>query len=350
MDAQSVSRLASVEIRQHLSDTAQASTDRYYATYRQGSLPSREYQEKSVRDIRYHLDHLCESLWLEDQKLFADYVCWAAELFAALGFAASVLPDTLDAIRFELNQRLAPACAEIVNSYFLAASGCLAQHVDTPSYLVETMPHHALATAYLEALLDGRRQYATQLILDAVHNGVKVEDIYLHVFQPTQTEIGRLWQLNRLSVAQEHYVTAATQFIMTQLYPFIFSTERVGARLIAASVGDELHELGIRMVADFFEMAGWDTYYIGANTPTRDLLGAISVYRPDVLAISATLTTHLSRVSDVIGAVRQMPVAPVILVGGYPFNSSPDLWRRLGADGTAQNAQRAVQVATALLA
>lgn len=349
MDVQSVSRLASVEIRQDLSDTAQASADRYYAAYHQGSLPSPVYLEKSVRDIRYHLDHLSESLWMEDQNLFSNYVCWAAELFASLGFSASVLPDTLDAIRFELNQRLSPACAEIVSAYFLAASGCLAQHVNTPSYLVETTPHHALASAYLEALLDGRRQHATQLILDSVRSGIKVEDIYLHVFQPAQTEVGRLWQLNRISVAQEHYVTAATQFIMAQLYPFIFSAERVGARLIAASVGDELHELGIRMVADFFEMAGWDTYYIGANTPTRDLLGAISGYRPDVLAISATLTTHLSRVSEVIDAVRQMPSSPVILVGGYPFNSTPELWRRLGADGTAQNAQRAVQVATALL-
>ncbi len=349
MDGQSVSRLASVEVRQHLADTAQASVDRYYATYHQGTLPSPVYQEKSVRDMRYHLDHLCESLWMEDQTLFSNYVCWAAELFAALGFSASMLPDSLDAIRLELNRRLAPAAAETVNAYFLAASGSLAQHVNTPSHLVETTPHHALATAYLEALLDGRRQYATQLILDSVRSGVKVQDIYLHVFQPAQTEIGRLWQLNRISVAQEHYVTAATQFIMAQLYPYIFSTERVGARLIAASVGDELHELGIRMVADFFEMAGWDTYYIGANTPTRDMLGAIGDYRPDVLAISATLTTHLSRVAEVIDAVRQMPASPVILVGGYPFNTSPELWQRLGADGTARNAQRAVQVATALL-
>lgn len=350
MDGQSVSRLASVAIRQDLTDIAHASSERYYATYHQGSSLSFEHRQKSVRDVWYHLDHLCESLWVDDRELFANYVCWAAELFASLGFAASVLPDSLEAIRLELNQRLAPAYVETVSTYFLAASGQLAQRVDTPCQLVETIPYHALASVYLEALLDGRRQDAMQLILEAVHNGAGVEDIYLYVFQPAQHEIGRLWQLNRITVAQEHYVTAATQFVMAQLYPYVFSVERIGARLLAASVGDELHELGIRMVADVFEMAGWDTYYIGANMPTRDLVGAVSSYRPDVLAISATLMSHLSRVGGVIDAVRQMPNPPAILVGGYPFNISSELWRRLGADGTAPDARRAVQVAASLLA
>ena len=63
-------------------------------------------------------------------------------------------------------------------------------------------------------------------------------------------EVGRLWQMNRLSVAQEHYVTAATQLIMSQLYPLVFRTARRDRRIVAACVGGELHELGVRMVAD----------------------------------------------------------------------------------------------------
>ena len=87
-----------------------------------------------------------------------------------------------------------------------------------------------------------------------VEQGTPARDIYLQVFQPAQREVGRLGQTNRISVALEHYVTAATQPIMSQLYPRIFSPEKTGRRLIATCVGGELHEIGVRMVADFFEM------------------------------------------------------------------------------------------------
>ena len=78
----------------------------------------------------------------------------------------------------------------------------------------------------------------------------------------------RYWQMNRLTVAQEHYCTAATQMIMSQLYPYIFEGERNGRVLVATCVAENLHEIGVRMVTDFFEMDGWDTFYLGANVPT----------------------------------------------------------------------------------
>ena len=57
------------------------------------------------------------------------------------------------------------------------------------------------------------------------------------MFQLSLREVGRLWQMNQISVAQEHYCTAATQLIMSQLYPYIFSGERRNRTLIAAYAG-----------------------------------------------------------------------------------------------------------------
>jgi methanogenic corrinoid protein MtbC1 len=185
------------------------------------------------------------------------------------------------------------------------------------------------------------------MILDVVDGGASVREVYLHVFQPVQREIGRLWQTNQISVAQEHYCTAATQLIMSQLYPRIFGAERTGHRLVATCVGGELHEIGVRMVADFFEMEGWDTYYLGANTPTESVLSTLEERQPDVLGVSATITMHIGDVADLIGKVRDSAAGEEvrILVGGYPFNTAPELWRRVGADGFASNAQEATAVA-----
>ncbi len=220
------------------------------------------------------------------------------------------------------------------------------------SFIDGKEPLAALARQYLETLLRGERRVASKLILDTVRDGVTVQDIYLSVFQPCQHEIGRLWQTNQVSVAQEHYCTAATQLIMSQLYPHIFATEKTGRSLVATCVGGELHEIGVRMVADFFEMDGWDTYYLGANSPANGLLETIESQQADLLAISATMTFSINAITDLIAHVRASDAGKEvrILVGGRPFNIATDLWQRVGADGCAPNAQTAIVAADRLLA
>jgi methanogenic corrinoid protein MtbC1 len=107
----------------------------------------------------------------------------------------------------------------------------------------------------------------------------------------------------------------------------------------------------MRMVADFFEMEGWDTYYVGANTPTRSVVQTVMEQGADILGISATMTFHVREVAALIARVRTEPIGGdvTILVGGYPFNVAPDLWREVGADGHAPDAAEAVEVANRML-
>lgn len=222
---------------------------------------------------------------------------------------------------------------------------------DVPTFLRDDAPLSPLATQYFQALRRGERHLASRLVLDAVAAGMPVKQIYLDVFQPAQYELGRLWQANRITVAEEHYCTAATQLIMSQLYPHVFATTKNGYTLVATCASGDLHEIGVRMVSDFFEMEGWSTYYLGANTPHSSVVAAVVEQRADVLGISATLPFHAEAVRDLIRAVRQEPAAGSvkILAGGHPFNQDPGLWKTVGADGTAENAQLAIPLARRLV-
>ncbi len=306
-----------------------------------------EGRAKSVRDIRYHLSYLYEAVVAQDVALFSEYVEWVVTIFDGLDLPKDALDVTLDVLAEVLQARLSPEDWMTVRPYLEAGRERLTSVVMPTSFIESEAPLSTLAQDYLDALLRGERRQASQLILDTVEQGRSVKEIYLHVFQPVQREIGRLWQLNQISVAQEHYCTAATQLVMSQLYRHIFNVERVGRRLVATCVGGELHEIGVRMVADFFEMEGWDTYYLGANTPARDIIQATQERQADILAISVTLTTHLQGVSKLIGQVRAAVerTSLRILVGGYPFNMSSELWRSVGADGYAPDAQRAIELA-----
>ena len=207
-----------------------------------------------------------------------------------------------------------------------------------------------LTKKYNDALLDGNRNLAGNLVMEAVNGGVKVKDIYLEVFQKSQYEVGRLWLSNQISVAKEHFCSAATQMIMSQLYPFIFSTDRVGKKFVGACIGGELHEIGIRMVADFFEIEGWDTYYLGANAPASAILKSVEENNADIVGLSIAIPYHRNLLKETIRDLRRSAIGKdlKILIGGVALKHEVDL-AEFNASGWAPNAQLAIEKANQLL-
>lgn len=302
-------------------------------------------------DAGFHLSYLSEAIANNMPTLFADYVAWAKVMLAGRGVPEKDLNENLQVMRrviaSELPEDMSTTAAAFIDA---GIAGLPDVPTEPPSHIIGENALTPLATSYLEALLRGERHLASRLILDAVAAGTSVRDIYLEVFQQSQREIGRLWQLNRITVAQEHYCTAATQLIMSQLYPYIFATAKNGRTMVAACIGGDLHEIGVRMISDFFEMEGWDTFYLGANNPVPGIVRTVIERRADLLAISATITVHVRGVAELIAAVRNNPECShvKIIVGGYPFNAAPDLWQQIGADGCARSADEAITLAESL--
>jgi methanogenic corrinoid protein MtbC1 len=194
---------------------------------------------------------------------------------------------------------------------------------------------------YLAAIRAGSRRAALAVVDDALREGMDARTLYLQVFQPAMHEIGRLWQENRITVADEHLATAITQLAMSRLYEQLFG-DRVdaGPLLVAACAEHERHELGLQMVCDLLELDGWDTIFLGASVPVEDLVEMVKERRPEVVALSASITPHLARVREAVAAIRQaMPAGgPVIAIGGRAFAGDAALAERMGADLTAKDA------------
>lgn len=308
-------------------------------------------REKCLQDSGYHLSYLAQAIAADSPALFENYIGWAKVMLGKRGVPEKDLEGLLESMKASLETELSPDLGRVACGYLDAVIGEL-PHMpgDIPTFIVDGTPHAPLAGQYLRALLVGKRDVANRLILDAVQQGTDVRDLYLHVFQRTQYEIGRLWQINQISVAQEHYCSAATQLIMSQLYPYVFGAEKTRGTLVATCVSGDLHEIGVRMVSDFFEMDGWNTHYLGANVPAASVVQTLLEQQATVLAISATISYHVAAVETLIAAVRRSPEcsAVKILVGGFPFKVAPDLWRHVGADGFARDAETAVALGNRL--
>jgi PAS domain S-box-containing protein len=307
---------------------------------------------KCVQDTEYHLAYLAVAVMFSSPAILRDYICWVKTVLVVRNIHLEDVENNLVCLWTVLQEQLPEGSDVYVKPYIEDAfRGQPQQPSDLPTLLGDDDPITELARQYLQALLRAERHEASRLVREAFQAGVTITDLYLQVFQRCQREIGRLWQVNQVTVAQEHYCTAANQLVMAQLYPHLFSLPKNGRRLVATTVAAELHEVSLRIVTDLFEANGWNTVYLGANVPTQSVIQAIHQHRPDLLLISVTIACHLPTVEELIAFVRSASGDPTvkIMVGGYPFNVDPELWRRLGADGHARDASEALEVAACLL-
>jgi MerR family transcriptional regulator, light-induced transcriptional regulator len=274
------------ELRRAAEAISQAAVARDYA--RRPDLLAR-YGERGramyLQDTRFHLSYLADAVGFGRPSIFKDYLGWVAEVLTARGVPLEELSENLRCVCEVLCETLPPASLKLALEVFdVGMAGAAAAGTRQSN---QPLPADGLAKRYLDFLLRGERQQALELLQDALSSGTGIREIWLRVFQDAQYEVGRLWQSNHISVAQEHYCTAATQSIMSRLYGHIFSAPRCGRVLMSACAPGEIHELGARMVADFFEMEGWDTHHLGANMRATALVDYVAQHRPDLLALSA---------------------------------------------------------------
>lgn len=120
---------------------------------------------------------------------------------------------------------------------------------------------------------------------------------------------------------------------MTMLYEKIFATPKNEKVFLGTCVEGELHEFGIRMICDYMESQGWNTYYLGANMTRNGIIKMINENKPDIIAISCAMLFNVSKVQDLIQEIKSSGISTPVIVGGYPFNLDKLLWKKIGADG-----------------
>ena len=196
-------------------------------------------------------------------------------------------------------------------AYALASSAALLAYAEM-SGLAED-----LRGRYLAAQLAGNAREALRLIVDeGLAKGLSPRDIELDVVASAQREIGRLWECNRISVADEHQATAISQLVLSHLYPSLERSSPVGKTIVLACVEGEYHDMSARIASDMLESAGFDVIFLGANVPTRGLIEKLRATNVDALALAVTMAFNLEAAHEALVEIRAaLPDLP-ILVGG----------------------------------
>ncbi|MGA2228820.1 MAG: cobalamin-dependent protein [Syntrophobacteraceae bacterium] len=172
---------------------------------------------------------------------------------------------------------------------------------------------------YLNTLITGDRKKCLNMVQDLLDRDVDIYDLYVNLFQQAMYEVGELWEMNRISVAVEHLATSITESLLGLVYPRIFGADHSGRKAVIACVVNEYHQIGGKMVADIFELHGWDGYFLGANAPPEELLRLIDDKKPDLIGLSLAISSNLDNLCNVVEMVRTTFGELPILVGGQAF-------------------------------
>jgi 5-methyltetrahydrofolate--homocysteine methyltransferase len=137
---------------------------------------------------------------------------------------------------------------------------------------------------------------------------------------------------------------------MTILRPLLAETgaPRMGKVVIGTVKGD-IHDIGKNLVAMMLEGAGFEVHDLGINNPVEDYLAALEEYEPDILGMSALLTTTMPYMKVVIDTLKEKGIRDdfIVLVGGAPLNE--DFGQAVGADAYCRDAAVAAETAQALV-
>lgn len=139
-------------------------------------------------------------------------------------------------------------------------------------------------------------------------------------------------------VWREHVKTGIVRTIVECCYPQVLAARDsrygggAGEKVVVLCPTDEYHDLGARMVADFFAIAGFESIFIGSNTPEQAFFSAIELEQPKYVAISVSNPYHLFVTQKIIQKIRVQKNNPIIIVGGLAFQKDPDTYQEVGAD------------------
>lgn len=288
---------------------------------------------------------LAQATAVQSTELFALSVHWTHQSFTARGIDGEDLLHNLSSLRHVLAKELPPPVAErVVVLVDCALEQLSSAHDESYSHPSVASPHLDRMLQYLEAILDADRNGAERIIRAALNDGIGIPAIYEQVLAPAQARLGEMWHRGEITVADEHLGSATTQTVMSQLRLSFQRKAPNGRSVVGTATAGDLHEIGLRMVTDLFELDGWDVVYLGANTPTNDVIELLSRRTPNLLALSVSTALTLRDAGSLIATIRG--TAPIVgtkvLVGGPPFRMVHGLWKELGADGCAHSATQAV--------
>jgi len=202
-----------------------------------------------------------------------------------------------------------------------------------------------------QSILNGRADDCKACAQQALEENILPQEIVAKGMNSAMEEIGLRFSRNEIFLPEMMVAARAMNSGMAVLEPHIVKESQTGVgKMVLGTVKGDLHDVGKNLVAMMFKGAGFDVVDLGIDVPKEKFLESIQQQSPQLLGISALLSTTLPNVVETIAFLRDSGVDGncKILVGGAPVTEK--FANDAKADGYAADAGSAIQLAKKMLA
>ena len=205
--------------------------------------------------------------------------------------------------------------------------------------------------AIFDGILEGDRDIVRAQVAQALDAGMPPAEILNESMVAAMAEVGRRFEIGEYFVPEMLISARAMQAGLSLLKPALKSEDvKSSGKVVIGTVKGDLHDIGKNLVAMMMEGAGFEIIDLGTDTSPDKFIGAIREHNPQIIAMSALLTTTMPNMVLTIQALQEAGVREQVkvMIGGAPVTET--YAQQVGADGFATDASRAVAVAKALVA
>ncbi len=195
-------------------------------------------------------------------------------------------------------------------------------------------------------VLEGEEEDILEHAQDLLDQGFSAPDILNKGMLPAMDVIGERFADGTVFIPEVLLSARAMNDGLTLLEPHLaISNVKRGGRVLIGTVLGDLHDIGKNMVVSMMKGTGFEVIDMGVNVSTTDVVEQVREHRPDILGLSALLTTTMPQMKEIIDALANAGLRDglKVIVGGAPVNQM--FADHVGADGYAQDAGEAVAVA-----
>jgi 5-methyltetrahydrofolate--homocysteine methyltransferase len=195
------------------------------------------------------------------------------------------------------------------------------------------------------ALIAGQTDEVAGLTKQALSEGRSAQAILEGALTPGMDQVGAQMKTGAMFIPEVLASARAMQAAMEALQPHFGSTLRRRGSVVIGTVKGDLHDLGKNLVVTMLEASGFQAHDLGTDTGPEDFVDAVKRYHPDIVAMSALLTTTMVMMQDTIDALSSAGVREQVkvMIGGAPL--SADFAAQIGADAYGADALAAVMLA-----
>jgi corrinoid protein of di/trimethylamine methyltransferase len=213
-----------------------------------------------------------------------------------------------------------------------------------------TAPPTSPADRLFQAILDGKSEEASSATREAIARNIAPQDLINGQMIRAMGEVGQRFQDGKAFVPQLLMAGRAMKAALELLKPILAgNTSTSMGKVVIGTVKGDLHDIGKNLVASMLEGCGFEVVNIGIDVSADRFIEAVKENQPDILCMSALLTTTMGYMKEVITALEKAGIRDQVkvMVGGAPVTQG--FADEIGADGYSDNANTAVQVAKQLL-